>query len=100
MESLESNFGYLSLRDASQPLSDPSCFYSNDQAFKAYGSLPANSHRRNATRISRYGNGESVTQQSSGYPVFNQWNPIHRFDNIGLFGPPPLIFESGTTNHG
>ncbi|CAH8526833.1 unnamed protein product [Schistosoma haematobium] len=100
MESLESNFGYLSLRDASQPLSDPSCFYSNEQVFKAYGSLPANSHRRNATRISRYGNGESVTQQSSGYPVFNQWNPIHRFDNIGLFGPPPLIFESGTTNHG
>nr|AFC17964.1 vasa [Schistosoma japonicum] len=98
MESLENSFGYLSLRDAPQPLTDPSCFYSNDQVFKAYGSLPASSHRT-ATRMSRFGNGENITQQSNGYHMFNQWNPIHRLDNIGLFGPPPLIFESGTTNH-
>ncbi|KAK4469845.1 hypothetical protein MN116_007356 [Schistosoma mekongi] len=98
MESLENSFGYLSLRDAPQPLTDPPCFYSNDQVFKAYGSLPASSHR-NAARISRYGNGENITQQSNGYHMFNQWNPIHRLDNIGLFGPPPLIFESGSTNH-
>ncbi|CAH8512811.1 unnamed protein product [Heterobilharzia americana] len=100
MESLENSFGYLNLRDASQPLTDPSCFFSNDHVFKAYGSLPTNSHRRNTTRMSRYGNADNITPQSNGYPVFNQWNPIHRLDNIGLFGPPPLIFDNGTGNHG
>ncbi|CAH8496528.1 unnamed protein product [Heterobilharzia americana] len=100
MESLENSFGYLNLRDASQPLTDPSCFFSNDHVFKAYGSLPTNSHRRNTTRMSRYGNADNITSQSNGYPVFNQWNPIHRLDNIGLFGPPPLIFDNGTGNHG
>ncbi|VDP98401.1 unnamed protein product [Trichobilharzia regenti] len=93
-------FGYLNLREASQPLADPSCFFSNDQVFKAYGSLPTNNHRRNAPRLSRYGNAESMTPQSNGYPMFNQWNPIHRLDNIGLFGPPPIIFDNGTANHG
>ncbi|CAH8842651.1 unnamed protein product [Trichobilharzia szidati] len=100
MESLENSFGYLNLREASQPLADPSCFFSNDQVFKAYGSLPTNNHRRNAPRLSRYGNAESMTPQSNGYPMFNQWNPIHRLDNIGLFGPPPIIFDNGTANHG
>ncbi|KAA3675323.1 ATP-dependent RNA helicase DDX3X, partial [Paragonimus westermani] len=88
-------FGYLSLGDTAQPLPDPSYFYANPQLLKNYGQVSAGAAKRNGPRFGRYPNADGVI--APGYSVVNQWGLVNKLDNVGLFGPPPLIQDSGQT---
>ncbi|THD18146.1 ATP-dependent RNA helicase DDX3X [Fasciola hepatica] len=95
LESLETNFGYLSLGDTPQQLADPSYFYiNNPQLLKNYGSLPSAGTKRNGPRFGRY-SGADVGVNVNRYSIGNHWSLVNKLENVGLFGTPPPIQGNG-----
>ncbi|TPP63297.1 ATP-dependent RNA helicase bel [Fasciola gigantica] len=95
MESLETNFGYLSLGDTPQQLADPSYFYTNNpQLLKNFGSLSSAGNKRNGSRSGRY-SGADVGVNVNGYSIGNHWGLVNKLENMGLFGTPPPIQGNG-----
>ncbi|CAH8609518.1 unnamed protein product [Dicrocoelium dendriticum] len=93
MDSLEANFGYLSLGNGTHQLPETSYFYANNpQLLKSFGPVSTGTPKRNDPRFGRYSSSDAC---ANGYPILNQWGMVSKFQNVGLFGPPPLIQENG-----
>ncbi|CAL8074272.1 unnamed protein product [Calicophoron daubneyi] len=101
MDSLEAAFGYLSLGEAAQQLPDTSYFYANNpQLLKNFGSLPSAPCKRNGPRFGRYGNSDGSMNPMNGFSMVNHWGLVNKLENVGLFGPPPLVQDNGQANQG
>lgn len=96
MDGLENNFSYLNLGDRRQPYNNPAYLQSADQVIKNLGGF-CGIPKRNSGKFFRCANPESTTG-SFGFPFYNQFNVPGKWDNVGLFGPPPPIYENKLNN--
>ncbi|THD19828.1 hypothetical protein D915_009218 [Fasciola hepatica] len=95
MKGLETTFGYISLGDTLQQLSDPSFVYTdNPQLLNNFWSLPSTGTKRNGPRFGSYSSA-NVGVNTKKYSIGNYWSLVTKLKNVKLFGTPPSIKRNG-----